>query len=89
MTPALFHFTRALRPPGSVHKGRPCAPKWLKHRYFSGLDYAPSNRVTDEAGGLVDAQLLHDPRAVSLGGLDADVQQSGDLFGALPFGDQT
>src|SRR6266566_252550 len=86
LTPALFHL--APQGPGRGHNRTPCAAKRLIKSHFSGLDYAPSNGVTDEAGGFVDAQLLHDPRAVSLGGLDADDQQSGDLFCALPFGDQ-
>src|SRR2546422_5314946 len=39
------------------------------------LDQAPPNRVPDQAGGLVDVGLLHDPGPVGLGGSQAVPQE--------------
>src|SRR5215510_15656407 len=52
------------------------------------LDDAPADRVADEAGGVVDLELGHDPRAVGFGGLGADAEELGDLLGRLAFGDE-
>jgi len=47
-----------------------------------------ANRVTYKSSRFMDVQLHHDAGAVGLSGLDADVQQPGDLFGALAFRNQ-
>src|SRR4051794_7791103 len=41
----------------------------------------PAGGVADQLGGVVDAQLLHQPAAVVVGRLDADPQVAGDLLG--------
>src|SRR5438046_4633286 len=49
----------------------------------SGLDQPTAHRVADEAGGLVDVGLFHDPRPMGLRGLEGDSQQLGDLLRRL------
>src|ERR1035441_1622586 len=58
-----------------------------------GLDYlwfdeARADGVAHHAGGLVDAELFQDPAAVRVGGLVADAQLRGGLFGGLAVGDE-
>src|SRR2546430_8562340 len=52
----------------------------------SGRDQALPDRIADQTGDVVDVQLLHDTRAVKLGGFGSDPEQRGDLFGRLAFG---
>ena len=44
--------------------------------------------VADEANGVVYAELPHDPAAVGLRRLDADVQEAGHLTRPVALGDQ-
>src|SRR2546422_10157779 len=50
-----------------------------------GRDYAFPDGVADQTGDVVDVQLLHDARAVKLGGLGGDREQRGDLLGRFVF----
>src|SRR5207247_2128874 len=52
----------------------------------SGSDQAFPDGVADQTGDVVDVQLLHDARAVKLGGFGGDREQRGDLLGRLAFG---
>src|SRR5881296_3991013 len=54
----------------------------------SGRDQSFADGVAHEPGGVVDVELVHHPAAVKLGGLDADVQQVGDLLGRFALGDE-
>src|SRR2546422_11558413 len=47
----------------------------------SGSDQAFPDGVADETGDVVDVQLLHDTRAVKLGGFGGDRGQRRDLLG--------
>src|SRR5438093_9597379 len=53
-----------------------------------GLNEAVADRIANQAGGLVDAQLVHDMGPMGLRGLVAHPQEARDLFGRLPFGDE-
>ena len=48
----------------------------------------PPRGVGDQFGG-VDAQILYETVAVVVGGLDADAEEAGDLFGGPPVDDET
>src|SRR6266576_6171965 len=52
----------------------------------SGSDQAFPDGVADQTGDVVDVQLLHEARAVKLGGFGGDREQRGDLLGRLAFG---
>src|SRR5438105_15584369 len=52
------------------------------------LEQAALDGVAHQPGDLVDVELLHDPVAVRLCGLEADVEKSRDRFGGLAFGNQ-
>src|SRR2546428_10833853 len=52
----------------------------------SGSDQAFPDGVTDQTGDVVDVQLLHDARAVKLGGFWGDREQRGDLLCPFAFG---
>src|SRR2546422_848854 len=52
----------------------------------SGSNQAFPDGVADETGDVVDVQLLHDTRAVKLGGFGGDREQRGDLLGRFAFG---
>lgn len=52
----------------------------------SGLNQTLTNGVTDQVGRLVDIELIHDPRAMTISGLDADSQTGRDLLGGVPLG---
>src|SRR6185295_10208384 len=54
--------------------------------HMSELDQALAQRVAHEPRRLVDTELLHDPRAVGLGRLDADEEQLRHLAGLLALG---
>src|SRR2546429_3485739 len=51
----------------------------------SGSDQAFPDGVADQTGDVVDVQLLHDARAVKLGGFWGDREQRGDLLGRFAF----
>lgn len=55
---------------------------------FSHLDEFVPDGVTNDTNRVVNAELLHDAAAMAGGGLEADAQLPGDLFGRQPFGDQ-
>src|SRR2546427_12443984 len=46
----------------------------------SGSDQAFPDGVADQTGDVVDVQLLHDARAVKLGGFGGDREPRGDLL---------
>ena len=46
-----------------------------------GLDQTPADREVHQARCFVDAEFSHQPCTVKLGGLHADGQLRGDLFG--------
>ena len=51
--------------------------------------HEPSARgVADQLGRVVDAELLHQPRAVVLRRLRLDAEDGGDLLGGLSLGDE-
>src|SRR2546422_10811674 len=52
----------------------------------SGSNQAFPDGVADETGDVVDVQLLHDARAVKLGGFWGDREQRGELLGRFAFG---
>src|SRR3989440_12923780 len=52
----------------------------------SGSDQAFPDGVADQTGDVVDVQLLHDARAVKLGGFGGYREQRGDLLGRFAFG---
>src|SRR2546429_9947281 len=52
----------------------------------SGSNQAFPDGVADETGDVVDVQLLHDARAVKLGGFGGDRHQRGALLGGFSFG---
>src|SRR2546426_9024970 len=52
----------------------------------SGSDQAFPDGVADETGDVVDVQLLHDTRAVKLGGFRGDPGQRRDPLGRFAFG---
>src|SRR2546429_9778663 len=52
----------------------------------SGRDQAFPDGVADQTGDVVDVQLLHEARAVKLGGFGGDREQRSDLLGRLAFG---
>src|SRR5437764_839433 len=65
-------------------RGSPTAPSGLK----SELDQAALDGVAHQPGDVVDVELLHDPVAVRLCGLEADAEKTRDRFGGLAFGNQ-
>src|SRR5262245_24648993 len=70
-----------IRQPPQLRTGNsPSRPSAGGGRGGLRLDQAAANRVADEPGGFVDVRLLHDPRPVRLGGLEADPQQPRDLL---------
>ena len=54
----------------------------------AALDDARADRVTGEAGGVVDVELFHQMLAMLLDGLDADAKFAGGLFVGLALGDE-
>ena len=52
------------------------------------LNITFSDGIFDEIGGLIQAQLLHDTRAMVVYGGNADKQKSCDFSARFPFGDQ-
>src|SRR5262249_32308100 len=73
--------TRSSRRADDDQRGRLSRPR----RRGSGLDKAPANGVADQARGLVNIELGHDPGPVILGGFDAHSQEPGSLLRRLAF----
>src|SRR5882724_8173637 len=71
-------------PMESPHHATPAPASPSTHaarsRSASGEEPAAGG-VTDQLGGVVDAELLHQPAAVVVGGLGADPEVAGDLLG--------
>lgn len=44
--------------------------------------------VLRQLGGRMEIQFVHDPRFMKLHGFDGNIQERGDVFGALPFRDE-
>src|SRR5258708_23765247 len=47
-----------------------------------------SDRIAGEAGGLMEVELVHETLPMLFDGLDAEIQDSCDLFVGMPLGDQ-
>src|SRR5579883_751781 len=62
--------------------------EWLGGHGWSGLDDFVADGVEDEIGEGVEAELEHDVGAMSFGGVDADVEKSGDLLVGFTLGEE-
>ena len=63
-------------------------PRTSNFRRQSELGYAFAERVANEAGGFLEVELLHDPRAMRLGGLDVETEEGRDFSGFLTLGEK-
>src|SRR5256885_17073588 len=61
---------------------------WDRPKRASGRREAPTDRVAHEPSGLMDIQLLHDSVSVRFCRIEADFQESRDLFRRLAFSDE-
>lgn len=59
----------------------------LEGRISLRLHHTSANGVADQAGGFVDIQLLHEPRAVGFGGFHGDPEHGGNVFCRFALGD--